>query len=183
MATDIIQLSRDLRANLSKVGELLTRELREELVGQGHRATGRLIESIEYNVNAFVDGLELQVSYLRYGAIVNNGVRANRVPYGKKTGAKTSQYIQALIKWVKVKGIAQGLEAKGVAFAIAKKQAQVGIPTPKSVAFALNGRRVGFQDYVVDTQQKQIEEALQGGLETTVSAQLDLLISRITQTQ
>jgi hypothetical protein len=182
MATDIIQLSRTLRTNLQSIGEELKKELTRELIQQGHKATGRLIDSIEYKVSAFVDGLQLEVSYLSYGAIVNNGVAANRVPYGRRnTGAKTSQYIQALTRWVQQRNIAQGIEARGVAFAIAKTHAKTGIPTPKSVRFSLNGRRIGFQDYVISTKQQEIDNTLQGGLEEAVSAQLDLLVSSITQ--
>lgn len=177
---DIIKLSQELRANLDKLGEFLVEELARELAAQGHRATGRLISSIEQGVTTFKNSIALEIKYLEYGRYVETGVSAARIPYGKKTGAKTSKYIQALIEWVKIKGIASGLEATGLAFGIARKHKKEGMPTRGSYAFSNNGRRKGFQSYVVQSNQNKIDNLLQDGLEATVSAQLDLLIANIT---
>jgi hypothetical protein len=178
---DIIKLSNQLRDNLDKLGDLLKDELARELIGQGHRATGRLASSIEYNVTVYANSLALEISYLEYGRYVETGVRADRIPYGKKTGAKTSKYIQALIEWVKIKGIASGLEATGMAFGIARKHKQEGMPTRGSYLFSSNGRRKGFQSYVVNNNAAKIDSILQDGLEATVLAQLDILVADITK--
>lgn len=176
---DPIKLAKELRANLDDLGDFLVKELAYELAQQGHKATGSLISSIEYNVTAFADALALEIQYLEYGRYVETGVPANRIPFGKKTGAKTSKYIQALIEWVKVKRIASGLQAVGLAFGIARKHKQEGMPTRGSFAFSRNGRRTGFQTFVINQNAGKIDDIIQDGLEATVSAQLDDLIARI----
>lgn len=178
---DILTLAKELRANLDDLGDFLVAELARELIEQGHKATGRLAASIEQQVVAYANGIALEIKYLEYGRYVETGVSADRIPYGKKTGAKTSKYIQALIEWIKIKGIASGLQAKGLAFGIARKHAQEGMPTRGSYNFSNNGRRKGFQSYVVQQNAAKIDELLQDGLAQTVSAQLDLLIANITK--
>jgi len=179
--TDIIKLAADLRKNLEKLGDFLVEELAAELVAQGHRATGRLAGSVEAAVKEYREGISLEISYLEYGRYVNDGVKAERVPFGRKTGAKTSKYIEALIKWVQIKGLATGLEAKGLAFGIARKHKKEGIPTRGSYAFSRNGRRVGFQNYILSQNIDEVDRIVQSGLNEAVSAQLDIIIGNITK--
>ena len=179
---DPIKLANELRANLDDLGEFLTQELAAELIAQGHRATGRLASSIEYNVTAFAQGIALEISYLEYGRYVETGVSKERIPFGGgKTGAKTSKYIQALIEWIKVKKIASGLQAVGLAFGIARKHKQEGMPTRGSFKYSKNGGRTGFQSFVIRANEGKIDDILQDGLEAVVSAQLDILIANITK--
>jgi hypothetical protein len=178
---DPIKLARELRANLDDLGEFLTVELANELSMQGHKATGSLIRSIDFNVTAFANALALEIEYLEYGRYVETGVSASRIPFGRKTGAKTSKYIQALIEWIKVKRIASGMRAVGLAFGIAKKHKQEGMPTRGSYQFSSNGRRIGFQSYVINQNISRIDSIIQDGLEAAVSAQLDNLIANITR--
>lgn len=180
--TDYLKLGQDLRNNLERIGDFLKEELVSELIAQGHRATGKLANSVDYSVKEFVNGLSLEVSYLSYGRYLNDGVPANRIPFGgKKTGAKTSKYIQALIDWVQIKGIATGIAAKGLAFGIARKHKQEGMPTKGSYAFSSNGRRIGFQNFVLKNSIDEIEDILQDGLAEAVSAQLDVIVGSITK--
>lgn len=178
---DPIQLAKDLRANLDNLGDFLTNALSKELVAQGHRATGRLAKSIEYEITSFRNTIALEISYLEYGRFVETGVSKERIPYGKKTGAKTSKYIQALIEWVKIKKLATGLEAVGLAFGIARKHKQEGMPTRGSYRFSSNGRRTGFQSHTISANEDEINDILQDGLQAAVSAQLDILVANITK--
>ncbi len=174
-------LGKELNAALNELGEHLVGALREELIAQGHKLTGSLVNSIEHTVEQFRKQLSLSISYLRYGAIVNNGVRPARVPFGGgSTGAQTSKYIQALIRWVQLRNIAQGIRAKGVAFAIARKHKQEGIPTVGSRAFSSNGRRVGFQNIVLADNLDRIEDTVTNAGAQAVNAALDVIVGRIT---
>lgn len=178
---DPIKLAKELTANLNDLGDFLANALAKELIAQGHRATGSLAKSIEYNVVAFRNTIALEISYLEYGRFVETGVSASRIPYGKKTGAKTSKYIQALIEWVKIKRLATGLEAVGLAFGIARKHKQEGMPTRGSARFSSNDRRTGFQSHTIAVNEGKIDDILQDGLDATVSAQLDILVANITK--
>lgn len=178
---DPIRLAKELRENLDSLGDFLTDALAKELVAQGHRATGSLAKSIEYEITSFRNTIALEISYLAYGRFVETGVSKERIPYGKKTGAKTSKYIQALIEWVKIKKLASGLEAVGLAFGIARKHKQEGMPTRGSVRFSSNGRRTGFQSYTISSKESEINDILQDGLQAAVSAQLDILVANITK--
>lgn len=178
---DLIKLGKDLRANLDDLGHFLVIELQKQLQGSGHEATGKLSKSIEHEVQDYAKGLELVVSYLRYGIFVNDGVAASRVPFGQKTGAKFSLYIQGLIEWVKVKRLAQGVEAVGLAFGIARKHKQVGISTPDSRRFAANGVRNGFRDRVLKREALTIFEIVQDGLSDAVGFTINRLAQNITK--
>lgn len=179
--TSIIQLANQLRSNLDKLGEFLVEELAMELVAQGHRATGKLVGSIDYAVRELVNGISLEISYLEYGRFMNDGVPASRIPFGKKTGAKTSKYIQGLIDWINQKQLARGISALGLAIGIARKHKQEGMPTKGSYAFSTNGRRVGFQNHVLMKQEAKINSIVQDGLSKTVEAELEVIIGKITK--
>lgn len=175
-----VDFAQQVKDNLIDIGKLLQKELRKELIAQGHKATGSLINSIDYVVEFYQKALVLYVEYNDYGASVNSGVPASRVPYGNKSQGGKSEYIQGLLNWVwKVKTLANTeKEALGIAIAIAKTHAQTGIPTFKSFAFSTNGRRVGFQDYVLAEKSDEIIELMQQGIELPVWAALDTYLSK-----
>lgn len=122
----------------------------DELEAQGHRATGNLIRSVVALVKSEVDGAEIAMSHFNYGVVVNTGVLSARVPYSRGSGAKTSKFIDALMAWIQIRGIAGGLDktVRSIAFAMATAMKRDGIPTKGSYAFTSNGRRTQWIDYV-----------------------------------
>jgi hypothetical protein len=114
-----------------------------ELEEQGHRATGKLIASVVVMVQNRMDEYELALSHLAYGVTVNTGLKASEVP-------RTIKFIQELAAWIKVKGIAGGLDKtiEKIAIRMAKVMWKVGIPTPGSYRFTSNGRRTMWIDFV-----------------------------------
>lgn len=117
--------------------------LREELEGQGHRASGRLINSVEDVVAATLDGFNTDILHNSYGRYQNTGVSARRIPFSPGSGKRTSQFINALAQWVKLKKFTSGLDKDilGAAFAIAKKMKKEGMPTSGAFKHSKNGRR------------------------------------------
>lgn len=156
----------------------------QELEDQGHRATGRLIASVVAKVKAMMNDIELELSHLDYGIIVNTGLSPERVPYSRGSGAKSSKFIDALMGWIRLKGIAGGLEktVRSIAFAMATTMKKEGIPTKGSYRFTSNGRRTMWIDYIYDRYNVQwqedveilagdyIEEAFDAMLEQTAKA-------------
>ena len=112
---------------------------------QGHRLTGKLNSSIQDIVKITATGANIAILMEEYGIIQNNGVAASRIPYNprKRTGAGTSKYIEGLRKFAVLRFGLSGKEALSAAFAIAKKQAQQGMPTKGSFRFSKTGRRTG----------------------------------------
>jgi len=122
----------------------------DELRAQGHKATGQLIASVVVRVQERLNELELTMSHLQYGVVVNNGVSPEKVPYSRGSGAKTSKFIDALVAWIRFKGIAGGIDKKvrSIAFAMANAMKRDGIGTRGSYRFSSNGRRTMWIDYI-----------------------------------
>lgn len=129
---------------LDLIGEFLVEKLQEELREQGHEATGELINSINYKVSG--DSKVIISTPKDYVKAMENGL-----PSG------TSVPIDALIRWIEVKGIVSGeKEIRQVAWAIRTAIYQQGTPTRGAMRFTNNGRRVGFAEYVMDQHTKTI---------------------------
>ncbi len=129
------------------VAEFFKKELRNELEQQGHKDTGKLIDSIEYEILTDTDTIKIVFTYLYYGDIVETGVKPANIPFSGRSGAKTSKYIEALKNWAKRKGFKKPLSA---AFAIANKHKKEGMPTKNSYKFSSNGRRKHWRSFTLN---------------------------------
>mgnify|MGYP003122940722 CR=1 FL=1 len=126
-----------------KVGKLIIASLQKELIGQGHDATGNLINSFEQRVIELPNSIVLEILMDEYGIYVNEG---------RKTGGKKVP-ISVLVEWIERKAIVNGdKEVKSLAFAIQNTIHKEGIPTKGSFKFSNNGRRKGFIDFVIDNE-------------------------------
>lgn len=114
-----------------------------ELAQQGHRATGKGIESVEGVVSDItVDKLVGVIMANDYLLPVDTGVKASRIAYNPGSGTRTSKYIEGLIRWAGVvKPSLSPKERKSFAFAVAAKHKREGMPTRASFSFSRNGRR------------------------------------------
>lgn len=128
----------------NKLAELLVSGLRQSFADQGHNLTGKGAASINAVITKEGDDVRIKVFALSYVAITDQGVHANRIPYGgAKSGAKTSKYIQGLTEYAKIRFNANSDEALRIAFAIAAKHKREGMPTLSSRRFS-KGNRTGF---------------------------------------
>lgn len=92
---------------LQPLADFLKKELQSELITQGHKATGELINSIEVTVNDITSGFEIIGSSIYYGGYVESG---------RKKGAKGVP-ISALMDWIGAKKIQiKGMNDKSIAF-------------------------------------------------------------------
>ena len=135
-----------------KITKLIITSLQKELIGQGHKATGNLVNSFEGRVIELPNAMVLEILMDDYGTYVNNGRKAG----GKKVP------IDVLVKWIERRGIASGdKEVKNAAFAIQQKIWQEGSPTKNSFKFSNNGRRKGFIDFVIDNELDDVFQELE----------------------
>ena len=129
--------------DFNKVGNFIIKALQMELIQQGHKATGNLVNSFEQRFLELPDSLVLEILMDDYGIYVNEGRRkgAKKVP------------INVLIAWIEKKAIVNGdKEVKSLAFAIQQTIFKEGSPTKGSFRFSNNGRRKGFIDFVIDNE-------------------------------
>lgn len=130
------------RDALRLVGAFLVEALQNELLNQGHKATGDLINSINYKI----EGLNLIIQTPKnYVTAMENGLpKGHSVP------------VSALIRWIEIKGIATGeKEIINAAWAIRAAIMREGSPTKGAFKFTKNGRRTGFAQVVIDQYTKQ----------------------------
>ena len=153
--------------DLNDIGQFIINELAKELIKQDHKATGKLIESLDYKVNTSIAGTDLLIEMEDYGTYVNTG---------RKRGAAKVP-IDALVDWIKVKGIeTNNKKVLGMAFAIQKTIQKQGIPTVNS---RKRGKRVEFVDDTLKRIQSIIERKIEDLAAKTVEIQVDNFVKRI----
>lgn len=115
-----------MSTTIQDINKYLEEIVKAELLAQKHRATGKLIDSFKVRHRQEGGILIVEGTMENYGEWVDKGRQrgVTRVP------------VQALIEWVRVKGLASGEQAKGMAFAIREKIYQEGIPTRGSRSLA-----------------------------------------------
>jgi len=148
-----------LKTNFERALLYLVGIAKSELKAQGHRLTGNLERSLQYEVEKKLNTITGKIYIAEYGVILDKGVKPSRIPYSKGSGAKTSEYIAGLTRFFELRGL-DFKEAKGAAFATAYKQkiAREGMPTRNSYTFSSNGRRLDWSRQV--TNQGNINDAL-----------------------
>ena len=136
----VFDLSGAVSSSMEKIKSLLIEELKQ----QGHRLTGALENSIQYQIKEDSTGITAVMLGLDYGLIVEFGVAADRIPYGGKSGSGgTSKYIQGLVRFFQLRGLV-AREALSAAFATAAVHKREGMPSRGSYALSSNSRRTGF---------------------------------------
>ena len=153
--------------DFTKVGNFIIKALQVELIEQGHKATGNLVNSFEQRFLELPNSLVLEILMDDYGKYVDSGRRkgAKKVP------------LDVLIAWIERKAIVNGdKEIKSLAFAIQQTIFKEGSPTKGSFRFSNNGRRKGFIDFVIENKldfvytelEKQVFEGYDASIATIV---------------
>ena len=146
--------------DFKKVGKLIIASLQKELLGQGHKATGNLINSFEQRVIELPNSIVIEILMDEYGIYVNDGRAKKR----KKVP------ISVLVKWIEQKAIVSGdKKVKSLAFAIQQVIWAEGSPTDGSsrsgtkgsFEFTNNGRRKGFIDFDIDNELDDVYNELE----------------------
>lgn len=155
--------------------------LREELRVQGHELTGKLSDSIMFEVSADGESITGQMFFEDYGVFVNVGVVAQNIPFGgggKGRKGGTSKYIQGLIEFWEHRGLS-GREAVGAAFATAHVHAREGMPSRESYQYSQNGERLGFVQDAVERRIADIENTISEKFGASLNFQLGAAIASL----
>lgn len=141
---------------MTAVMERLKKALQTELEQQGHRLTGNLEKSLQYEIKPTTDGFSAIMTSADYGIFIEFGVRPARIPYSGRTGkGGKSKYIEGLIRYFQLRGLPQR-EAQRAAFATAAVHKREGMPTRASYRFSRTGERTGFVKSVLTDNLEEI---------------------------
>lgn len=174
------EVATNIDSDIARVARFLVDTIGENLVRQGHKRTGKLLNSIEFVVVNNFRELGFDIYMEHYGAIVDKGVPANRIPFTIGSGAKKSKYIDALIRWAKTfTFITSHKEAKSFAFAVAMKHKKEGMPTSGSYAFSDTGDRTEFFTGVIEAKELIVEEMLLDIIGREIEIVLDDIVNDI----
>ena len=140
-------LQEKLIPTVRKVMELFRDYIKKEGEDQAHRDTGKMLDTLEIQVNEERGQVTGKLLAEGYSVFVQTGVRADRVNYP----------IEVMISWWKRKGLGEK-DATRAAWATRSKHKKEGIGTKASNAFSKTGKRINF---VSDGIQKALLEAEQ----------------------
>lgn len=157
----MLAVTRSIELALRSAATQFVIALRSELKAQGHHNTGRLSNSIVFEIENELIDYVVTFFFEEYGFYIDKGVTADKIPYsgrGLGTGTK-SKYIGGLIDYFKSKGLTEK-EAKSAAFATANKHKKEGMPTKGSYAFSKNGRRLNFIDSAYQSVAEKIQRII-----------------------
>lgn len=154
--------------HMQKVKNLVLRKQAEELQQQGHVDTGKLLKSLEAQIEiAEGEILEVIGTYEPYGKFLNDGVKANRIRpatrrrrRGRGGGNRRKTERQKAIEgWLqrKVMPGASQQELASRYFAIVATWRKKGFPSPGGKKFASNNRNTRFSDLAINENMQQIE--------------------------
>ena len=147
-----------IKTELDRLGSKMLQKFATELINQGHRATGSLINSFRKDILFNPSGYRLAFFCNDYGLYLE-----------KKRQAGKYVPIAPLMRWVAQKGIASSnKEARSIAFAISRAIYLEGVPTtgrrtPKgkgAFRFSKVGRRTAWISHTAKTNKDLIKESV-----------------------
>lgn len=116
---------------LNRVGDIIVREAKKELIRQNKNASGELLNSVSYVVQDIMNGVSLTEKHIFYGDFVERGRRKG----GKKVP------IEALERWIEKKNFSYGITKRSLAFAIQTNIHKFGIKPSKWLTNTVNNKR------------------------------------------
>ena len=153
-----------------QIGEVIKRALILSYTMQGHKLTGGLINSIEYQVRAQVTAASIDFYMYDYGVILDKGVSAANIPYQRGRGAGSSKYIDGLKQYARLRmGAATEKEAERIAFAIANKHKSEGMPTKASFVYSSTGKRTGAIDAALEDANPEVTRLINVAMEEYIN--------------
>jgi hypothetical protein len=140
---------------------------------QGHELTGKAAQSIEDQVTQTANGTNIDFYIQDYMANINQGVPSNKIPYSPGSGARYSKYIAGLTRYARLRFSASVKEAESIAFAIANKHLKEGLPSIGSKRFSKTGRRTGFIEQGLQSEEDKISKLIEDAVDQSYTALIE----------
>lgn len=172
---------------LKPVAEFLQTEHIAQIIDQGHTLTSKLERSVSYVLYSQGNTVGFRMSSAEYGIYVNKGVKRSRIPYGggrrRRRGGtgsgRSSAYIEGLKKFVRLRRMATTeKQVTSIAFAIAAKHKQEGMPTRASARFSSTGKRKGWVDIPLKEKKQDIDKMVSLAGEQQLREQFEQNLTR-----
>lgn len=164
---------------IQQIADLALQGIAAAWRAQGHNFTGAAVRDMETRIVQTAKGYRIDGYLNDYMAYLNTGIPASRIPYTRGSGARTSQYIAGLQRYAKARMGVSDREALSIAFAIASKHKQEGMPTRASARFSSTGKRTGFVDEAISVYEEEIDILIQKGVEMAFNVYFDNFIKTI----
>jgi len=157
---------------LKSLADILVAEMRSQLRLAGHVMTGSLVESVEERINNTITGANIEIWLNNYGIALDQGVPPERIPFTEPTGrGGRSLYIEGLQRFAQLKlGVTDQRESLGIAFAIARKQKEKGMPIAGATEFIQK---------TINATQADVAEFIENWAAAVFEAQIDLIIQNV----
>lgn len=139
---------------LENFGQKLIADVRQSLDSKGKNATGRLNQSLSFDLKIMGSEFTFSFAMADYWRYVDEGVNGSQTAYNTPhkftgSGLDKEKKFKELVKWVRVKSVFGGLDTKdaeGLAFGIMKKQRKFGIKPSNFYSDVINdGRLIELQ--------------------------------------
>jgi hypothetical protein len=143
---------------------LITELLRQEIDQQGHRLTGALEDSLDYDLKKEGRADVLEGTALYYSIFVNEGVPAASV---------SMKQFPFVVEYFKKRGLNEP-EAKNAAAATIKTWMKTGMPSPASRRFSRTGGRTGYVLSAFTGGQPKIDQYMNDTLDFGVEEKFQL---------
>jgi hypothetical protein len=157
---------------LKSLADILVAEMRSQLRLAGHVMTGSLSESVEERINNTITGASIEIWLNNYGIALDQGVPPERIPFTEPSGrGGRSLYIEGLQRFAQLKlGVTDQRESLGIAFAIARKQKEKGMPIAGATEFIQK---------TINATQADVAEFIENWAAAIFEAQIDLIIQNV----
>lgn len=163
--------------NLKKAMEVIKAKGVEILKRQGHENTGKLINDMEIRLT------EASVSLYGwdYGLAQETGIKKENHPF--HGGSGVGDYIENLTTWIQNKGIESDIiKAKGIAFAIGKRQSGKGLLNGGATGMHSSGgkgrsafdiSKQGWLSTSIEVTQTEVDTLISEGAEKKIRIMVD----------
>lgn len=153
---DDIQFNQ-LKKMVNQVGKDLVIELTNELLKADKKASGKLINSLKYEVIEVLGNLMIRLKAETYLTFVDQGRKPGKMPP-----------ISPIMKWIDIRGIKprSGQSKSGLAFAIAKSIGRKGIKPTYVIKKAKDNIMAAKKEILAKAAQKDVMDALNKILKT-----------------
>lgn len=152
---------------IRKYGSQVESEIESRLSKNGKIASGKLYDSIRYEVKEEKSEFILSFLMADYGKYVDKGVKPHPEYLDGKGGKKKSKFIEALKKWCRIKGIPEN-----AAFPIRRSIWKYGIAPTNFFTIPTTRRQKYFEEKLAETMAKDIDNNLQKEFDRELARQL-----------
>lgn len=161
----------DRETLLQRLADILKAEMVQQIRTMGHVMTGQLVESVESRISQTVTSANIEILVESYGLALNDGVPPERIPFTEPDGrGGRSKYIEGLQRFAQLKlGVTDNRESLSVAFAIARKQKQKGMPIAGPSRFI---------EKTVEATQAEIDKFVEDWAASVFAAQLEVFFNK-----